>query len=84
MLVLLKQVVLASLENEFTGYIGLAAIHLPQFTTQACLMAEFIMVGLKGVCTHIPSSWIFLSDDEIEDLKADFQKYICISESLSC
>lgn len=80
----MKQVTLVSLENEFTGYMELAAVHLPQFTTQACLKAEFIMVGLKGVCTHILSCWIFLSDDEIEDLKGNFQKYICISKSLSC
>lgn len=43
----MKQVTLVSLENEFTGYMELAAVHLPQFTTQACLKAEFIMVGLK-------------------------------------
>lgn len=65
MQVLLKQVILASLEKEFTGYIGLEAIHLLRFTTQACLKAELIMVGLKRVCKRIPSSWIFLSDDEI-------------------
>jgi len=87
MYVLLKHVILASLENELTGYVGLAATYLPQFTMQDCVKAEFVVVGLKGDCVHLTSRWIFLNDDEIKDLKGNFRHFffnICISESLSC
>lgn len=39
------------------------------------MKAEFIMVGLKGDCIHLTSSWLFLSGDEIEDLKGNFRLF---------
>lgn len=33
------------------------------------MKAEFIAPGLKRDYIHLKSSWIFLSDDETEDLK---------------
>lgn len=63
---------LARLENEFTSYVQLAVIYLPQLTMQACVKAEFVVVGLKAACTHLRSSLFFLSDDETEDLKGNF------------
>lgn len=85
---MLKYVILASLENEFTGYVGLSAIYLPQFTMQACVKAEFIAVVLKGDCIYLTSSWVFLSNDEIEDLKGNFRSLffflIFVFPNLNC
>lgn len=86
---MLECVVLASLENDLTGYAGLAAAaHLRRFTAHAWVRAEFFAVGWKRGCVHLPSSRLFLSDDGIQALRGNFRSLFKIifvfTECLSC